>query len=138
MWRIFGFEKRPKYGSLVNWFRRTWKVQLEDRLARELHITPVAIHVVADSISVRDIEEIVAGFVVHDLVDALGYESRDVAVSDLYLSIRDYAETPIVGWSRHLLVRLDVANIPDRSVKAQIIIGSVKYAVLAGRIMNEL
>jgi hypothetical protein len=138
VWQLFGYAKRPKHGRIFNAFRARWKTELETRLIHELMITPIAVHVILGSATMRDIEQVIASLLSHDgILDTLGYDSTDAAIAGLYNSIEEYANTPIDDWTKLLLSRLHVPDVPDRPTVAKLLAGSANYAILTRRVLAE-
>ena len=137
-WQIFGHAKRPKRGRIFDVFRAKWKTELETRLIRELMITPIAVHVILGSAKMRDIENVIATLLQHaGVAETLGYDSIDAAISGLYNSIQEYAETPIDDWTKLLVSRLRVPDVPDRQTAAKLLAGSAKYVIMTRRVLAE-
>ena len=138
VWQMFGYAKRPKHGRIFNVFRARWKTELETRLIHELMITPIAVHVILGSATMRDIEHVIASLLAHGgIAETLGYESTDAAISGLYKSIEEYSSTPIDDWTKLLVDRLHMADVPDRPTAAKLLAGSAKYAIMTRGVLAE-
>ncbi len=138
VWRVFGYAKRPKHGRIFNVFRARWKTELETRLIHELMVTPIAMHVILGSATMRDIEHVIASLLAHaGIAETLGYESTDAAISGLYKSIKQYSTTSIDDWTKLLVIRLRVPDVPDRQTAAKLLVGSAKYIGMTRGILAE-
>jgi hypothetical protein len=57
-----------------------------------------------------------------------GYTSRDEAKGHLDGAILDYVESEPRTWSTMLSKQLDVVNVRDKRLRAQLLIGTVRFA----------
>ena len=138
VWQIFGYAKRPKHGQIFNLFRAKWKSEVESRLIHELMITPIAVQVMLGSATMRDIEQVISTLLAHaGIAETLGYESTDAAINGLYNSIEEYSQTPIDDWTKILVTRLRVPDIPDRGTAAKLLAGSAKYVIMTEGFLIE-
>jgi hypothetical protein len=137
IWQDFGYRKRPKYGAIVQKWRRQWKVELEKAILREIFVSTIALFVLAKKIKLADVPsviEFVDEVMDRDLANEfyfspLGYTSRDEAVADAVNMAEEYCREDSKRWASIWIRRLAVGKIPNDKVKARILAGCVKHAV---------
>jgi hypothetical protein len=59
IWQDFGYRKRPRYGALVQKWRRPWKVQLEKAILREIFVSTIALFVLASKLKLSDVPSVI-------------------------------------------------------------------------------
>jgi hypothetical protein len=127
-WQIIGFSRRPKYGAFFQRFRSTWRVDIENKMLKELVIAFTAAHVLAGVITPDDITEIVALYTSRgDVVRSMGYISKQDATEHMTASIRQYLGSSPAQWDTLLFQRLDPPSLPNSKMSARLIVGCVQF-----------
>ena len=138
-WQDFGFPKRPKYGSLIQKLRPTWKVELEKKILKEIVIVLTAAHVVARVVFPDDIEQVVNAYTsTPDVVRSLGYASRNEALVHLRDSIEEYVRSSFDKWPDMLFTRIDPNSLPDQKTAARVLLGCVRFGANARNMVTIL
>lgn len=136
-WQDLGFPKRPKYGAFIQRFRPTWKVALEKKTLQEMLAVLTAAHILGGAVPDSDIPDVVEAYTAtSDLIDALGYPSRDEARRQVRESIEKYIETPSDQWSAVLCSRIDPNSLPDRAAGARLLLGCAQFGLNMQRMVN--
>jgi len=134
---MFGFRKYPKYGSIVQGFRRRWKVQLERLLGNEIIALTIAAQITARQMMPPDrtrlLEDAVSSLTMSaGVAEACGFRSSMDAASYFNKAVSEYIEVPSYeGWPRLFVARIAPETIPDHSIAVRILAGCVKFAVNA-------
>lgn len=127
-WQDLGFSKRPRYGAYFQRFRPKWRVTIENKVLKELVIVFTAAHVVAGAATPDDITEIVAFYASRaDMVHSMGYMSQHDATQHMTVSIRQYLGSSPSQWHTLLFQRLDPASLPDKKMRARLVVGCVQF-----------
>jgi len=138
-WQDFGFSKRPKYGAYVRRFRRRWKVDLEKRVLQEMLAVFTAAYVVANRITFDSIPNVIAAYVEKaEILNALGYASRDEGIQHLTQSIARYRNLPLRDWATPILERINPTSIPDKKLAARLLVGCIRFAQNVGGMVQVL
>jgi hypothetical protein len=130
-WIAFGFTARPPFllGNVNTFFqklRSPWKRDLENTIAQQILATFTAAYVIAGHISSNDIPQVIEAYTKVGLTP-LGYRSNDEGVKHLAKMIAQYHNTPIRNWSDLIAKQIDPMSIPDKKLRAAVMVGCIKY-----------
>ena len=132
-WQDLGFGRRPRCGAFFQRFRPKWRVDLEKAALKEMVILLTTAHLAAQVIAEQDIDGVIAFYVdgterAHESWRTLGYTSRSEAQLHLRNSIAAYSAAGPGRWSKLLLSRLGVPDIPQPKLAAHLIVGAVRFS----------
>ena len=142
-WQDLGFERRPRYGELVQRLRPEWRVDLEKAILKEMIAVLTAAHLLAGVITRPQIGDLVQLYVdgpgaPTDLWRTLGYTSRAEAQTHLKSTVYLYADTKPDEWPKSLMQRLQVTKVPDRKLSANLLVGVVRFGTNAHHMISVL
>ena len=128
-WQDIGFSGRPRVGSSILSFRTSWQVNLEKRVFQEMLVAFTAAHALAGRITVDEVASVVAAYTSNpELVEALGYPSRENATEHLTKSIAQYVQMPLGQWHYLLARQIKPGSIPDKALSARLQAGCIQFA----------
>jgi len=142
-WRDLGFPKRPRYGEWLQRFRPRWRVDLEKAILKEMIAVLTAAHLVAGVIARPQLPNLLQLYIdgpeaPTDLWRTLGYSSRVEAQRHLESSVQLYADSSPDEWPKSLMQRLEIANVPDRKLLANLLVGVVQFGTNAHHMVSVL
>ena len=131
-WQDIGFRRRPKHGAFFQRFRPKWKIKLEKSVLQQMLSLFTAANILAGTIPAHAIDDVVGLYVegfgpVGELFRTLGYQTRCEATDHLRDSIRLYANNEPSEWPRLLVDSLQVKDVPDKKLAAQLLVGAVRF-----------
>jgi hypothetical protein len=124
-WQDLGYQKRPKYGALIQLFRPRWKVAIEKNALREMLAMFTAAHILGNAASRNEVEEFANAYSVAG--SDMGFKSRLEASGYFQGAIVKYLETPADAWPKLLFAGLNVNSAPE-DVGARLLRGSCEVA----------
>ena len=133
-WLNIGYGKRPKYGAIFRRFRPKWRVDIEDSILREMVSIFTAGHVLAGVLEEKNLDEIIDIYVdgfdsATGLFRTFGFLSRKDALTYFDEAIREYTEAEPSQWPEILPRRIKITRIPDRKLSANLMVGSIHFAM---------
>jgi len=129
-WQRIGFNKRPKYGEVSNWFRDDWKVDLEDDLMTELIIIYLSFGVRSYSEAFNP-QEIINEIIMQldesslgiNLWKTLQFETNEEFLEFISEGIKSYCEANNNEWFKITMESIDCQNIKDKKLRAKLMVG---------------
>ncbi len=138
-WRDFGFEGRPKVGSVFRSIRPGWKNIVEDRIVHTIICSVVATHYFAERFSKDSLGELLLKITEKpSVVTAFGFASRDDAIHVLRQLTLDFMEASEDELPSKLAESLHLEAITNLEMRSQLEKGAVTWAQSLHRLKEIL
>jgi len=142
-WQDIGFPKRPKYGAFVQRFRAQWRVQLEKAILKQMIAVLTAAYVAAGALRRENLPEVLRLFVdgagsTYELWRSYGYTSRSEAIQHLGSAVNEYIASDPNEWADILIPQLDLSNVSDKKLNANLFLGVVRFSLHARDLVGIL
>lgn len=139
VWCDIGYPKRPRGGSVFEFFKKEWETELKHGVTREILASFTAAHIVANKIHNNDIDDITNIYFAYNNVEkSLGFNSVADAKAYIKESIRKYIETDPRNWSVVLGDRINIGNLPKEALTARVMVGCVNFTDNLNRMIHVL
>jgi len=138
-WQDLGFKGRPRYGAMFRSLRPAWKVALEDKVLQEIIAIFSAAYVIAEADGGDLVEQLVRWYMEKpELSVAFGFHSQVEGAEHLRRAINAYVAASPRDWPNILSHHLPTLAVPDKKLRARLLIGGIQFCRTAEYILSDL